>query len=209
MWTDDQWAAFASILQRGFAAKEPFTPADSSVYRLLLADVEPERAIEALKAIAAEGQEFRPKPGRIIERLRRDPSKPTFDEVLRLIYGPRGVLSARSAGPWKDQAGREAAHDRARLERARKFHPLLGSFVVRQTLDRLRTIPIDDPEYGELRRRDLRDAWDAHVEAFDGREVAAIAAGGEIRQGLRALDPLVALEGISRPPRELGTGEAA
>jgi hypothetical protein len=57
---------------------------------------------------------------------------------------------------------------------------------------------LDDPDYGELRRKELRGGWDRHVEAFDGRNVALLAAGPR-HAGLRQLDPLAAL-GLGREP---------
>jgi hypothetical protein len=76
--------------------------------------------------------------------------------------------------------------------------PIVASFVERQGWDRLRNLPLDDPDWGEKHRKDLEGAWDRHVEAFDGREVVALASGG--REGLRQLDPLAGLS----PPKQIG-----
>lgn len=196
-WTDPQWAMFCSILKRGFAAKDPFTTDDANVYRLLLDDVDPEGAMAAVKAIVLEGQALRPRPGEIVARVRRDPGKPTFEEAFALIFGPRGVLAARpgNGGPvtYNSQAERRQAENTAALERAADLHPLVASFVQRQGVTRLRELPVVDPDFGEIRRKELRDAWDRHCEAMDGRDVAALASGDRSALGLRKLDPLAAL----------------
>lgn len=192
-WTEQQWSMFTAILSRGFAARDPFTEQDSDVYRLLLDGVEPEAALTAVREIVLEGKALRPKPGEIVARAKRDSSKPTFEEAYRLIFGPGGVLAARpSVTRWRDEGHRRALCNEAAARRAEALHPLVGSFVARQGLDRLRELPVDDPDYGEMRRRDLREAWERHVDASDGREVTALAAGTG-RTGLRQLDPLTAL----------------
>jgi hypothetical protein len=71
------------------------------------------------------------------------------------------------------------------------MHLLIRPFIERQGIDRLQRIPIDDPDWGWKHRGELEEAWDAHVEAFDGRQVAALAAGRP--DGLRQLDPVAAM----------------
>lgn len=164
-WTDERWAMFVSILQRGFAAKEPFTNEDSDVYRLLLDGVEPEAAIGAVREMVLAGAALRPKPGEIVARVKRDPSTPTFAEAYRLMFDPGG-----------------AATDNPR----EGIHPLVTSFVARHGSWRLRMLPLNDPEWGEKHRRDLERDWYAHLSAMEGRETAALAAGGDVRR----LDPL-------------------
>lgn len=199
-WTEDQWAAFVTMLSRGFAARDPFTDEDAAVYRVLLDGVEPELAHQALRQLVLEGQALRPKPGEIVDRARRDSGRPTFDEAYRLIFGPRGVLAARpSSSRWADAAERSRAFNEAAMERARGMHPLIASFVERQGLDRLRQMPLDDDDYGELRRREMQARWDEHVDVSEGREVQALAAGSG-REGMRRLDPLAAVSALDRPP---------
>jgi hypothetical protein len=83
---------------------------------------------------------------------------------------------------------------------------MVRAFVLRQGIERLRHLPLDDPDWGFKRRDELHKAWAAHVEAFDGREVAALASGG--RGELERLDPLAAL-GIGRDRPQLPAGEEA
>lgn len=202
-WTPDQWAVFVSLLQRGFAARDPLTPADEDAYRVLLDGIDPQQAVRALREIVQEGQELRPRPGAIAARARRDPSVPTFDEAYRLIFGPGGVLAARpTVRRWADERERRRLYDQAALDRASQMHPLIGAFVQRRGLDSLRATPTSDDGDTERRpatwaRKELREAWEAHVAAFDGRQAAAIAAGTN-GGGLRQLDPLHAL-GLDPP----------
>lgn len=206
-WPDDEWAQFIAVLTRGFAARDPFTDADAAVYRLLLDAVEPAAALRAVQELVLEGQTMRPKPGEIVERVRRDRGQPTFDEACRLMFGRGGVLTARPrGGRYVDDAEDVPEAERRTAEQKRwaderdvirqalaEVHPLVAAFVERQGFDRLRLLELDDPDYGALRRRELEQAWDRHVEAFDGREVAALAAGGDRRGQLARLDPLAAL----------------
>lgn len=204
-WTDEEWATFTAVLSRGFAARDPFTDADAAVYRLLLDDVDPAAALRSVREIVLEGQALRPKPGEIVERSRRDRGTPTFAEAYRLIFGPRGVLKARPAQRvFADAGARGRAEQQAALDRAASMHPLVAAFVERQGVDRLRGLELDDPDYGPVRRRDLEQAWNEHVEAFDGREVAALAAGAPRGQaGLHTFDPLAVLA-PGRPAPVLG-----
>jgi hypothetical protein len=203
-WTAREWSGFVAVLQRGFAARDPFTDADANVYRLMLDDVDPAAASRVLKEIGLEGQALRPKPGDILGRLRRDPGRPSFDEACELIFGPGGVLAAQpppgpvhraiATGGYPDQTAEAKARRDAALDRAKGFHPLIAQFVIRQGLDRLRQLPIHDRDYGELRRAELKKSWEAHVEAFDNRDVAARALpAGERRGALERFNPLAAL----------------
>lgn len=158
-----------------------------------------EQAIGALRSCEAT---FPPSAGELFRAARVDPALPTFDEALFLI---RRAQRARATGLFTSEAQMLAAIDEAALEQLRRIaHPLVVAFAERQGMRRLASLELDDPEYGELRRRELRDAWDRHLEACDGREVAAIAAGR--RDGLQRLDPLAAIAG---PARELPAGDGA
>lgn len=193
-WTDTEWAQFIALISRGFAARDAFTDADAAAYRLLLDQTEPAAALQALQVLVAEGQAMRPRPGEIVKRIRRDAGTPTFIEAYRLIFGPRGVLRALPAERvFPDAGARARAEEQAALDRATTMHPLVAAFVQRQGVDRLRGLELDCPEYGPVRRRQLEQEWNDHVDAFDGREVVALAAGRS-RDGLRQLDPLAALQ---------------
>jgi hypothetical protein len=180
MWTDNQWETFCALLGQWWPGE--FGPAARAAWKVALGDVEPEPAGVALKRLLLEGRKFRPSASEFLAALRDDPSQPTFDEALILIRRALSRSSTRS----------EAL---GQLEN----HPLIASFVDRQGVDRLRLLPIDDPEWGPKHRADLQRAWDAHVEVFDYREIAALASGG--RRELSQFDPLAFLE---HKPAELG-----
>lgn len=200
--TNEEWDTFAMLLDKGFKWKEPFGPAHEFTYRTLLDGYEPEQIAAVLRMLVARGQVFGPTPGEIVAAIRKDPGAPTFEEAYRLIFGAGGVLRARLPydGPVLDPERRRDAAARARMA---EIHPLVASFVDRYGQDRLRMLEVDHPDYGDLKRKELREAWDRHCEAMEGREVAALASGR--RDGLRAFDPLTAIGGGVR--RELGAGE--
>ncbi len=197
-WTEDQWAMFVALLAGdAFAASGEFTADAASDYRLLLDTVEPAAAIAAVRELIHKGQVFRPKPGEIAPLCRQDATVPTFDEAYKLIFGPRGALRARPAAGEVYRGDTHAEAERARqqsrtaavLERADAMHPLIRSFLEVQGVERLLALPVEDPDYGELRRAELREAWDRHVAVGETRQVAALASG----QNPRQLDPLAAL----------------
>lgn len=165
--------------------------------------VSPDRA---LVAIRSHDGAFPPSAGELAALARCDPSQPTFVECYALIYGRGGILRARPAeSTFADEGERGRAYRAAQRARAATMHPLVGSFVDRYGLDRLELLPLNDPEWGDAKRRDLEAAWDAHVEANEGRLVRAIA---ERRgDGLARLDPLSSLPGAERfPLRQIGDG---
>lgn len=178
-WSGDQWAQFCALLDHGWPGD--FTVEQAKAYRALLDISDPQVMLEALRRLLHGGQRFRPSVAELLAAARRDPAVPTFDEAYRLIFGPGGVF---------------------RTGRTDDVHPLVLAFVERQGPQRLRTLPLEDPEWGHRHRTDLQRAWEAHVDAFDGREVAALAAGTG-QDGLHRLDPLAALTG---PRRELEAG---
>lgn len=199
-WTDKQWTTFLALVQPGWKAAAPLTHDEIVAYRVLLDAVEPAAATGALQELVLiPGRPFRPTPNEIASRVRQDVTKPTFDEAFVLIFGRGGALKARRpAGIYADVRAMGQADDAAAWARLEGKHPLVVSFVQRQGLDRLRQMPVDDPDEGMWRRKELREAWELHVEAFDGREVTAIAAGTG-REGLRRLDPLAGLPGQLPP----------
>jgi hypothetical protein len=127
----------------------------------------PEAAISALRQWS---DKWPPSAGEIVSGALVDPSAPTFDEMLLLVR-----RATKAIEPEKYLADQ---------------HPLVGSFVAQQGWDRLRTLPVDCPDWGEKTRRELREAWDRHVKAGERREIAALASGGALRQ----LDPIAALQ---------------
>lgn len=206
-WAQGDWEGFCSLLEHGWPGE--FTPGAANAYRVLLDGPDPDATVAALKRLLHAGQRFRPSAAELLEEVHRDPGQPTFDEAFALIFGPGGALHARpEQRTWAHQGERQRLFTAAIRERLAGMHPLVGAFGQRMGIDYLRELDINDPDYRELRRRDLRAAWDRHVEAFAHREVAALAAGeprGEL--GLHRFDPLAALGVPAGAPRELEAGD--
>lgn len=202
--TDDEWATFAMLLDKGFKWREQFGPAHEFTYRTLLDGYSGEQISGALRALTARGQKFGPTPGEIIAEIRSDPSRPTFDEMLTLTQTALRAWNRPLTGDYSNEAQMLAAREASVLERASEMHPLVGAFIARHGIRRLQDeIGELDGEYGAVRRNELEAAWSAHLEACEGRDVAALVTGR--RDGLRALDPLSAL-GLRRPVAQIGSG---
>lgn len=191
-WSEDQWDGFCALLEEAWPG-EFDAPARRS-WRVLLDSTPPESGVTALRRLLLQGSTFRPSVSELLAAARHDPSKPTFAEAYQLIYGRGGVMRAQPPSKGITTTAEKRQAEDARLG---EIHPLVRAFVERQGLARLATIPLSDPEWGEKHRRDLELAWTRHVEAFDGREVAALASGG--RGELARLDPLASLTPPPQP----------
>lgn len=189
-WDGQEWLAFVALLEGWWPGE--FSEEAADAWRLALDGVEPRAAMVALKALLHEGRRFRPSASELLAEVRRDRSAPTFEEALMEL---RGVLGSppRVAGLFESEAEKRAAENRVLLERV--TDPLVRGFVERQGVGRLRVLPLDDPDEGKWVRKELAEAWERHVGASDGREVAAIATG---TGGPRRLDPLGSLPGLGK-----------
>lgn len=196
MWTDEQWASLFTVLKRGFKSRDPWTNADENVYRVLLADTDPQQVIEALKRLVAGGQVFRPVPGELLQHTIRQPGAPTYDEMLQLA---RRALRARPApGAWRSEGDRRRLFDQAAITAAGELHPTVAGFLAAYGVQRLRDLQLDDPDRGAFAHRDLKIAYTEHLEAGADRAAAALASGrgqGELAR----LDPLAHLKRPDRP----------
>jgi hypothetical protein len=186
-WTDETWLGFCALLDEAWPGS--FDPDAERAYRVLLDDLEPGAAIGALRRLLYGGQRFRPSVAELLAAIRKDPSRPTFEEAWTLIEESMGCCAR---GPFISEAAMHRADDVEFLRDLNHRNPLVRSFVERYGVRRIQELPINDPQWGEKTRRELREAWERHVEASEGREVAALASG-EGREGLRQLDPLSAL----------------
>jgi hypothetical protein len=202
---DDGWELLFDLLDNGWPGD--FTPDAAKAMRLLLGDVDFERVLSGLQRLLYAGARFRPSAAEILAEARRDPSAPTFDEALVLLFRRGGILDVRVKGTTDTNPRYRAELYEKVAERLADRHPLIGGFVARLGVERLRSMDVDDPEQGHWRRKELRETWDDFVDAQDGREVAALAAGTG-RRRLVQLDPLAAL-GIGREPAQLGAGEGS
>lgn len=205
MWTDQQWHIFVGLVDEAWPGALDDKTARS--WRTLLDGINPDVAAEGIRRLLVEGHRFRPSVSEVLAAARRDPTRPTFAEAYQLIYGRRGALAAREPhGVYSSEGDVRRARRAAQLGRAEDLHPLVATFIDRQGVDRLGQIPVNDPDWGEKHRRDLEKAWDQHVDAMDGREVATLAAGGR-RGELARFDPLTAL-GVGSARQQLTEGDA-
>ncbi len=212
MTPNPDWTLFCDLLDKGWPGD--LSPGAADAYEALLGGVPIDHIIDGLRRLLHAGAKFRPSAAEILAEARRDPSAPTFDEALFLIfgeprlndtgimvYGAESVLAARAEpGHWTAD-DRRVAKDAAATERAASMHPLVASFVQRMTLGRLRRLDLAN----EWHVKELREAWDNFIDANDGREVKALAAGTG-KRGLAKMDPLAAL-GLHAVP-ELEEGAA-
>ncbi|HEX7088708.1 MAG TPA: hypothetical protein VF192_01150 [Longimicrobiales bacterium] len=187
---DDEWAIVEETLMLAFPDTERNRwDAESSMrsYRIIIGDVPPAAVLVALRRLALESEgKWRPSAGDILRVLNEDPERPTFEDMI-------AALKAACKYP---AGGRREA-------RAQREHALIAGFIVPR-LERLVMLRLDDPEYGELRRKELRMEWDAFVEAQEGRERHLLAGGR--RNELGRLEPLRAL-GLTPPAGELEAGD--
>ncbi len=200
--TTQEWALLSARIAAWWPATKWTTEMFAVWYEDLAAfDLEAVRV--ALNGLKMRPGAFAPSIGDVLSQLTSDPADPTFDEMVAVVFGRDGILHLRPAprGLWRE-GEREAATSELVEERLEHVHPLIRAFVCTYGLRRLRKLPIDAApgedasgrweDEGKWARKELRDAWVAHVAAFDGREVAALAFG-QRSEGLRRLDPLAAI----------------
>lgn len=208
-WSPMEWEAFCGLL--GGCWPGDLSPDDAEAWRMALDGIEPPVAIEALKVLLHEGQRFRPSASELLAAIHNDPSEPTFDEAVQLI---RRALKAPGYRERLRERQRETGstfiptddEDELRMEAIKvaleQVHPRVRGFVATQGVERLHRMlgQIEDGDWGEKHRADLRADWERHVESGEQRELTVIVSGGRV--GLRELDPLAAL-GLPRSAGEL------
>lgn len=117
----------------------------------------PDRALYGIRMHRPEAErDFPPSVAAVSKLARMDPDRPTFDGFFAQLYGPGGMFGFKRAGV--------------------TISPWVEAFAEQYGRERLRLLPIDHPEEGKWRRRELEQAWSAFLEATEGREVAEIAA---------------------------------
>jgi hypothetical protein len=222
--TRDEWDFLALLVEEWWPGD--FGDVTAGAWFSALAGFDHDPVLAALKACLARGSRWRPAVSEILAEIRRDPGRPTLAEALQSIFGPDGVLrpftsraremrarmaackrgcsdgwliddESNSATPCECRGRSAPATEDDMAARAAEMHPLIGAFVQRQGLDRLRSLDLDDPEWGPARRKLLADEWEELVDVAETRDVAALVAG---RRGeLGRFDPRNALSG----PRQI------
>lgn len=199
-WIDREWEMFCALVEEAWPGE--FDDEARTSWRILLDEIESPAAIAAVKRMLYSGRKFYPRPAvsDVLAEVRADPSLPTFDEAWTLIL--RAINRTHVTGRFREPSDERRAENDAILAALDDHHPAIRAFAERQDMGRLRTLPTLDPQWGEKTLRDLREAWDRHLEATDGRQVAALASGQP--EGLKQLDPLVSL-GLNQPA-QIGIG---
>jgi hypothetical protein len=136
--------------------------------------IDAEQALIAIRSCGGD-QKFPPSAPELAALARHDPDRPTFEECYQQLYGPGGIFGIRRTGA--------------------VVSPWVEAFADTYGRERIRMLEVEHEQYGDIKRRDLQDAYARFLEASEGRAVAQIARSG--RGGLGRLD---ALEAIRRRP---------
>jgi hypothetical protein len=181
--TRDEFNAVADVLASAWPGE--FTDRDATAYHFMLGDFPLEAVLAAVKALGMRGHKFRPAATEIVAVLTPERADtPTFGEMFELLFGTRGALAARGVDG-----------TRSRLA---DMHPLVASFAERSGIQRLKELPVHDPDDGHWRKQELEREWTDHVEACELRGTVALAARSG-SDALTRLDPLAALGIRGRP----------
>jgi hypothetical protein len=171
-WDEGEWDGFLLLLREWWRARpEDWTDRRVAALAIGLADFTAEQASGALRRLRDAGQKFPPNVGEIANAIHTNRDDPSFTEAYELLFGKGGAVRARPqpGQRFADSADRDRATDLAILQRAIAQHELVGAFVAAVTPKRLRLLPVDDPDYGELERRRLNEEWNDFVERADAR----------------------------------------
>lgn len=150
---NEQWDAIGLLLDQGWPGE--FPPEAQGAYRVLLDGYDPEQILAAIRVLVRRGGRFRPSASELAGELQSDPGRPTWGEAFRVLFANRGLLTLRP--------------ELFALQRAEERHPLLAAFIRQEGYDRLRSLPVHDPDWGERTRRDLERAWNGLGERADHR----------------------------------------
>lgn len=195
MTPDEFHAGPGTILDGAFPGE--FTAGDARAYLFMLGGFPAWRVMAALKAWR---KTWRPGACELLAMMEPERAgTPTFEELLMLL---ELALYVHVRGRFADEAERAAAVREERQRRLAGMHPLAAHFIGRHGR-RFEGVSFHDEPDGKWRRKELREAWDAHCVAMEGRQLAALASGrgdGELGR----LDPLAAL-GIERRALSSGT----
>lgn len=203
--TRDEWTIIAGLIDEWWPAK--FDEGASAAWFVALDGYDAEQVTAALKGLLARGGTFRPSVAELVAQIRRDPSTPTFDEALVLVKRALRAWNLPCTGSYGSEAEMLRVRKRNVLDLASGMHPLVAAFVDRYGVERLLKDvgEIGDDVWGGARRAQLRESWDEHCDALEGREIHALTAPR--RGGMARLDPLAALG--SMPPRQINSGTGA
>lgn len=189
---DREFDAVVQLVEECWPGPDVFDQRKRDAWQLMLGHHEAADVAAAVHRLVQTGDHWRPSVAEVAAAINADPGFPSWDEVYEVIYG-RGRVT-------------RAPTDEEAIARAAEAHEAIGLFVRAKGLRALQLLPINDPVYGQLRQRELRENWEQHVDRYqerrrEGRVMAAL--GRPAHGELQRFDPLAALE---RPRLELAPG---
>lgn len=161
--TKGEFGKISHLLKNGWPGQ--YGKDNVAAYAEFLLPFEFEAVRDALHKLAGEGQKFVPSVGLVLAAVRSlsEPVRPAWADAWTQI---EQAMVADAAG------------------RTVEMHPLVAAFTDREGLARLRRLPFYDPEYGELRIRDLGQRFSDFCDAQDARSAQRFAIGPDRQHAL-------------------------
>jgi hypothetical protein len=169
-WTDDERRHIAQAMLGSWPSTVgAWRPEVLEAYigQLEARGLTPDDAYTAILTWDGGDQIVPPTASQLAAVARRDPNRPTSDEMLEQVYGPGGVLGFKRSGV--------------------TISPWVTAFVQWYGLDRLHDLPVNG-DHGQLIQNDLKQSYEQYVEANEHRKAADLAAGAR-RGELGRFDP--------------------
>jgi len=167
--TDDQWDATCLLMENCWRGEFDDTRRES--YRVFLDRYDPEEVQAALNLLITNGSPFLPAVPEIVQAIRECAGErsgpPSFTEAWAVILKALRIKPQEDALNWL---------------RERESGDLLAGFVQAEGYNRLRLLPVDDPQYGPVEVERLRQRWTEFADVAIQREhrgIAQLAARGE------------------------------
>jgi hypothetical protein len=197
--TAEEWIPVARKLRNCW--RGDFSDEMAGDYFDMLASFPGEVVEGAVKALVLDPKPWVPAVPEIIGQIRKmvEPPVPAWPEVRNAL------LRALSVGAKRNYfASDEEKQVKAVRWLEEKIHPVVARFFEMETYERLARIEWDDPEYGMLREKELRERWEEFIDVARARMergLALEAAGGGMQLGPRRLDAAASLLGVSERPQ--------
>ncbi len=150
--TNDEWRTVCGLMENAWTGG--LTEDKRDAYRVFLGKLDADRVLAALHALAEEGKPFLPAAPEILRAVRdlEEPPVPAWSEVWPRL---RKAL-------WKPTEAEAIAY-------VEELHPMVAAFLKAEGWQRLREQPLNDPDYGTLRLRDLEQRWSEFVDVAAAR----------------------------------------
>lgn len=153
--TRDEWTAVSLVIENCWQGEFDDDRADA--YFSMLEHFTVDQVLAALRLLAEGGRPFIPTVPEITLAARTvaEPLVPSWSEAWSMIQ-----LSIR----------RCRTEEQAVEFLGKRAHRFVGAFVAAEGFDKLRYEPVEDPEFGSLRLRDLQGRWKEFCERSIERE---------------------------------------